>query len=93
MVVLLADGSTEKQIRDQLESMVDFGLLVKVGRGTSRGYRLATAAQQQEYAVKYGLLPRGDISVSDYTELVYDAIETSRAWTFLIVMAETPPKP
>lgn len=69
----------EKQIRNDMDQMVSMGRLVKVGHGLSRGYRLATAAQRHAHAHKYGLRPRGDISVSEYTELVYEAIENAVA--------------
>ncbi len=69
----------EKQIRNDMDEMVGLGRLVKVGRGHSRGYRLATATQRAAHAKKYGLRPRGDVRVSEYTELVYQAIENAVA--------------
>ncbi len=66
---------TEKQIRQDMDEMVGMGRLVKVGRGMSRGYRLATRAQRAAFMLKYGMRPRGEISVSEYTEIVYEEIE------------------
>lgn len=68
---------TEKQVRSEMDALCKLGRLVKVGRGAAKGYRLATGSQRAGFAEKYGMRPRGEISVSEYTELVYEAIETA----------------
>lgn len=65
----------EKQIRADMDQLVGLGRLVKVGHGAARGYRLATRSQRAAHMTKFGMRPRGEISVSEYTELVYEAIE------------------
>ena len=67
----------EKHIRQDMDQMVGVGRLVKVGHGLSRGYRLATRAQRTAHLAKYAMKPRGQVSVSEYTELVYQAIENA----------------
>ncbi len=69
----------EKQLRQDMDQMVGMGRLVKVGHGAARGYRIATRSQRQAHLAKYGLRPRGEINTSDYTELVYEAIENAVA--------------
>jgi hypothetical protein len=69
----------EKHLRQDMDELVGMGRLVKVGRRAARGYRIATNAQRRAFAEKYGLRPRGEISTSDYTELVYEAIESAVA--------------
>lgn len=75
VMLWLDNGLPEKAIRLDMDGMATFGRLVKVGRGLSRGYRLATGSQRAAFALKYGLRPRGNITVSWYTELVYEEIE------------------
>lgn len=79
---LLNWDESEKCIRRDMDQMVALGRLVKVGHRQARGYRLATAAQKAAFAAKYAKRPLGHIEVSEYTELVYGAIEdaVSRAY-------------
>lgn len=66
---------TERQMTADMDALVKAGRLVKVGRGEARGYRLATGSQRAAHAYKVGRVPRGDVVTSEYTELVYQAIE------------------
>jgi len=70
-------GWHEKQVAEAMEALYAMGRVARVGRGSPRKYRLTTRAQREAFALKYGLRPVGEISVSDYTELVYDAIENA----------------
>lgn len=79
IVGLLPAERSEKQVRQDIDILCKMGRLVRVGSGLSRGYRLATAAQRSAFTLKYGMRPRGEISVSEYTELVYEAIENAVA--------------
>ncbi len=79
VLACLAIHVPEKQIRGDMDELVGMGRLVKVGRGAGRGYRLATRAQREAHLAKYGMRPRGEISVSWYTDLVYEEIEKAVA--------------
>lgn len=72
-------GLTDKQVQVEMDALCKLGRLVKVGHGAARGYRLATRSQREAFAAKFGLVPRGDIDVSDYTEIVYQDIEKAVA--------------
>lgn len=65
----------ESAIRQNMDEMVGLGRLIRSGRGVSYGYRLATPAQRHLFEEKFGLRPRGDISMSWHTEMVYGYIE------------------
>lgn len=65
----------ENQLRLHMDRLVAAGRLVKVGRGLSRGYRLATRAQRDAHLAKYAMRPRGAVVVTDYTEITYQEIE------------------
>lgn len=70
---------TVKQVQADMDFLYMMGRLVRVGRGDARGYRLATDAQRLEHEAKWGLRPRGDISVSEHTEIVFEEIEKAVA--------------
>lgn len=67
----------EKQIQSDMDRLVRLGRLVKVGRGKSRGYRLATRAQQLTFQKKYRMRPGDQINTTEYTEMVYAEIEVA----------------
>lgn len=68
-------GLTDKQVQVEMDALCKMGRLVKVGHGESRGYRLATRSQREAFAAKFGMVPRGEITFSEHTDMVYDEIE------------------
>lgn len=72
-------GWPEKQVAEALEALYSMGRVARVGRGFPRTYRLTTRTQREAFALKYGLRPRGEISVSEHTDLVFEEIEKAVA--------------
>ena len=68
-------GLTDKQLRTEMDALCKLGRLIKVGHGEARGYRLATRSQREAFAAKFGMVPRGEITFSEHTDMVYDEIE------------------
>lgn len=79
IVELLPVDRAEKLVQQDLDLLCKMGRVVRVSGGASKGYRLATSAQRAAFALKWGMRPRGEIRVSEYTEEVYEWIEEAVA--------------